>query len=511
MKNSALWNKRSRKETLKLREREKYNLQKEEKDKDKDKEKINNINMNMNVNDKKENCRYKSNMYESRQESVNTKENTISRYTKDSEISLEKNKLWANRLSSEHYKNTKKNKDSENGNEIKNNDNNEKDFGTEIKRHFHTKKTRKDYINDKLRKKNTEKMIKENCDKEAKTEKKEFKTSNVLRKSYNARYRKNNDDDLDLENEEDIPIFDKEIRKDKEKYNKLQRQLKLIMVHSCLPKFNIDYYVIKNQIGVGSYGVIFQVYNIKTRCKFALKKIIAPDLSTLQQFEKEFELVHQNPHPHILDLIGVCIQCVDLTNFIFYVLMDLAEEDWDVAINNRYKIKKYYTEFELTSILKQLTSALCYLQKDKKIAHRDIKPENILIFKNDIYKIGDFGEAKESKLPKQLSTLRGTELYMSPLLYNGLHDNKDDVRHNPFKSDVFSLGYCFIYAASLNLNIIYKIRDINSNIILKKILMKEFDGRYSEKFVDLILKMITFNEDKRVDFIELENILKEEF
>ena len=100
---------------------------------------------------------------------------------------------------------------------------------------------------------------------------------------------------------------------------------------------------------------------------------------------------------------------------------------------------------------------------------------------------------------------------MSPLLYNGLHDNKDDVRHNPFKSDVFSLGYCFIYAASLNLNIIYKIRDVNSIIMLKQILIKDFNGRYSEKFIDLILKMITFNEDKRVDFIELERILREEF
>ena len=231
----------------------------------------------------------------------------------------------------------------------------------------------------------------------------------------------------------------------------------------------------------------------------------------MQQFEKEFELVHQNPHPNILDLIGICIQCVDLTNFVFYVLMDLAEEDWDTAINNRSKIKKYYTEFELISILKQLTSALYYLQKEKKIAHRDIKPENILIFKNNLYKIGDFGEAKESKVPKQLSTLRGTELYMSPLLYNGLHENKDDVRHNPFKSDVFSLGYCFIYAASLNLNIIYKIRDVNSIITLKQILIKEFNGRYSERFIDLILKMISFNEDKRFDFIDLEKILREEF
>ena len=47
--------------------------------------------------------------------------------------------------------------------------------------------------------------------------------------------------------------------------------------------------------------------------------------------------------------------------------------------------------------------------------------------------------------------------------------------------------------------------------MLKQILMKDFNGRYSEKFIDLILKMIAFNEDKRPDFIELEKILREEF
>ena len=191
--------------------------------------------------------------------------------------------------------------------------------------------------------------------------------------------------------------------------------------------------------------------------------------------------------------------------------MDLAENDWDKEINYRAKIKKYYTENELINILKQLNSALFFLQKYKKIAHRDIKPENILIFKNDIFKIGDFGEAKENKNPKQFNTLRGTELYMSPLLYNSLHENKEDVKHNQYKSDMFSLGYCFVYAASLNLDIIFKIRDINNTISLKKILMIEFNRRYSGKFVDLILKMIDFNEEKRIDFIELEKILREEF
>ena len=188
--------------------------------------------------------------------------------------------------------------------------------------------------------------------------------------------------------------------------------------------------------------------------------------------------------------------------------MDLAEEDWDTAINHRSKIKKYYTEFELISILKQLVSALYFLQKEKKIAHRDIKPENILIFKNNLYKIGDFGEAKESKVPKQLSTLRGTELYMSPLLYNGLHENKDDVRHNPFKSDVFSLGYCFIYASSLDYEIINEIRKISDQSKLRQILKKYFPKIYSARYIDLLLKMIVNDENQRIDFIGLQSILQ---
>ena len=496
---------KSRKETLRIREMER----------EKEREKQRNVLLNEyneKENDKKDNSRYKHYAFESRQESYKTKENTLSRYTKDSEISSDKNKYLINRFSGDQL-NIKRYKENNDKGDSENNNN---DNGIELRRHYHTKKSRKDYINNK-QSKNTENIIKDSINNEINSEQKQIifrtKNDNRIRNSHNGYLKDNliNEKEINFDEIEDIPIFDKEIRKDRIKYNELQKQLKLLLYSSNLPKFNIDFYVIKNQIGVGTFGVIFQAYNIKTRCKYALKKIIAPDLATLKQFEKGFELVHQNPHPNILDLIGICIQCVDLTNFVFYVLMDLAEEDWDTAINNRQKIKKYYFEEELISILKQLTSALYYLQKEKKIAHRDIKPENVLIFKNDIYKIGDFGEAKESKQLKQLNTLRGTELYMSPLLYNGLHENKEDVRHNPFKSDMFSLGYCFIYAASLNLNIIYKIRDVNSVIILRNILMKEFNGRYSEQFINLILKMTTFSEDKRIDFIDLEKILREDF
>ena len=73
-----------------------------------------------------------------------------------------------------------------------------------------------------------------------------------------------------------------------------------------------------------------------------------------------------------------------------------------------------------------MAQALIYLQKNLGIAHRDIKPQNILYFEDGTYKIGDFGEAKEAKMAMLKNSLRGTELYMSPSLYNGLKNNEND-------------------------------------------------------------------------------------
>ena len=36
------------------------------------------------------------------------------------------------------------------------------------------------------------------------------------------------------------------------------------------------------------------------------------------------------------------------------------------------------------------------------------------------------------------NSLVGTELYMSPLLFNGLTTGQVDIRHNVFKSDAYS-------------------------------------------------------------------------
>ena len=317
-------------------------------------------------------------------------------------------------------------------------------------------------------------------------------------------------------------IEDKNIKENETQYRQLQRKLKRIISKGKLPRFDLDKFTIEKQIGDGSFGVIYSVYNNKTKKKYAMKKIIANDINSLELYQKEFEIAHHEKHTSILDIKGSYIKCFDDTTYVLYVLMDLAEKDWEMEINERQKQKRYYKEKELISILKQLSSALFLLQK-KSIAHRDIKPENILLFKttektginnnNTIYKLCDFGEAKDFAYirSKKQKTLRGTELYMSPLLYDGLMHDDSYVEHDAYKSDVFSLGCCMIIAMNLNFDIILEIRKIKEQKEIKEFLEKRLNGKYSNKLVDIVMKMINFNEKERIDFIQLENLIEKNF
>ena len=70
---------------------------------------------------------------------------------------------------------------------------------------------------------------------------------------------------------------------------------------------------------------------------------------------------------------------------------------------------------------------------------------------------------------KQL-TIKGSQSFMSPALKDGLKFNRQGVKHNAFKSDVFSLGYCFLYAMSLDMEILEQAREFwGGNKDFKKI------------------------------------------
>ena len=186
--------------------------------------------------------------------------------------------------------------------------------------------------------------------------------------------------------------------------------------------------------------------------------------------------------------------------------MEIAERDWEKEINRRKCNMLYYSERELFLIMSQLIKTLSLLQKNH-ITHRDIKLQNILLIKNK-FKICDFGEAR--KLVQKgtiVQPVRGSELYMSPIQFYGLNQNLKLVQHNTYKSDVFSLGMCILFAATLSDNCLYDIRELTNMNVIMEILERYLRKRYSIGFIKLLLLLLEVDERKRPDFIQLENII----
>ena len=158
-------------------------------------------------------------------------------------------------------------------------------------------------------------------------------------------------------------------------------------------------------------------------------------------------------------------------------------------------------------ILTSLIKGFSYIQKNK-IAHRDIKPANILILNDNEYCITDFGESINVKNDYGSFDIRGTKNYMSPILSKYAGSGITNVKHNIYKSDVYSLGLCFVYAMTKNLNAINDIKKMKDDEI-KKFLTKNvlYKNGYSNEFYNILLKMITINENNRYDFIQIENMI----
>ena len=270
--------------------------------------------------------------------------------------------------------------------------------------------------------------------------------------------------------------------------------------------FNPDEFTIIKQIGSGSYGKIYSVEWIKNKQKYALKKETKKTLESLKKnLEKTkmlLDFIKKTKSIGVIKVYGFMYQNRG-KNYIYYELMEIAERDWEQELFIRQKYAKYYTEQELFIILTQLVKTLSLLQKNH-ITHRDVKPQNVLISKG-IYKISDFGEARVLIRDGIVcSRVRGTELYMSPILFHGLHVKLVLVNHNTYKSDVFSLGMCLFFAATLTFDSLCDIRELNNMASIKEVLIRYLIGRYSFKFINILLEMLQVDENLRPDFIQLE-------
>lgn len=180
-------------------------------------------------------------------------------------------------------------------------------------------------------------------------------------------------------------------------------------------------------LGRGGMGVVYKARQ-KSLNRFVALKLLAPERANDPQFaarfEKEAHALAALNHPNI-----VAVYDFGRASGFYYLMMEYVD-----GVNLRQLLQtKQLTPKEALSIVPPVCEAL-QCAHDNGIVHCDIKPENLLIDKNGVVKIADFGIAKiveASGECEAYASLAGTPDYAAPEQINGTADHR---------SDIYSLG-----------------------------------------------------------------------
>ena len=187
----------------------------------------------------------------------------------------------------------------------------------------------------------------------------------------------------------------------------------------------------------------------------ALKFQIHPSLKhanlTLREAMNQTSLTH----PNVCKVINCSVKEWASGQVETVLALELMEKgDLMREIERRMIGGERWTQNELLEILEKILLALVFAQK-RGICHRDIKPQNIFLHKESGIKVGDFGSSTslaDTDMAASFS-LQGSPFYLSPELKSQyiqyLTNGEAQVKHDPYKSDVYSLGVMMLYMARL--------------------------------------------------------------
>ena len=108
-------------------------------------------------------------------------------------------------------------------------------------------------------------------------------------------------------------------------------------------------------------------------------------------------------------------------------------------------------EAEFLLVVEHVSNGMKHL-RDNGIIHRDLKPGNIMRYVTEsgesIYKLVDFGAARELDDEEVFHSLYGTEEYLLPDMYESAVLDKERARQFGAQCDLWSLGVTFYHAAT---------------------------------------------------------------
>ena len=187
-------------------------------------------------------------------------------------------------------------------------------------------------------------------------------------------------------------------------------------------------YKIEQIIGVGGMAVVFKAFDVLMQKSVAIKMLkeeIAGEEESVKRFVNESKAVSMMSHRNV-----VSIYDVNVREDIKYIVMEHIE---GITLRNYMSKRGRLTLREIISYTEQILLALSHAHS-KGVVHRDIKPQNIMLLKNGIIKVTDFGIAKLPNAETVTVTDKaiGTVYYISPEQASGKAIDR--------RSDLYSLG-----------------------------------------------------------------------
>ncbi|RWW75857.1 hypothetical protein BHE74_00016097, partial [Ensete ventricosum] len=142
------------------------------------------------------------------------------------------------------------------------------------------------------------------------------------------------------------------------------------------------------KIGSGTYSNVYKARDLVTKQLVALKKVRAEAGDGLQFMLREIALLRLLDHPNVIRLEGLALSRVP-TSTSLYLVFDYMEHDLS-GLTALPGVR--FTVPQVKCYMKQLLSGLehCHSQG---VLHRDMKCSNLLLNKEGILKIADFGLA----------------------------------------------------------------------------------------------------------------------
>jgi len=228
----------------------------------------------------------------------------------------------------------------------------------------------------------------------------------------------------------------------------------------------IDDFRIIRRLGSGGMAQVFEAEQISIKRRVALKtlpKHLRLSAKAVKRFQREAEAGGRQNHPGIATIYEIGEFEGGL-----YIAQELVTGGQTIAENldDFRKIDRLPRGYfrETAKMITSIGQALSHAHSNGVI-HRDIKPSNIILTKEGLPKIVDFGFAfmEDSLIISQTGEWSGTPFYMSPEQAEGRRENID------VRTDIYSLGVTLYECLTLT----RPFEGDTSQELIKKIALKQ--------------------------------------